>query len=63
MIRLSADLTLEEIGREVGVAVSTVYRWENDERVPRGKPALRYARLLEELAKRQRPRSRKAPAA
>jgi transcriptional regulator with XRE-family HTH domain len=59
MIRLSAGLTLEEVGREVGAAVSTVWRWENGERRPVGPPALRYARMLNDLVARHEPRRRR----
>jgi transcriptional regulator with XRE-family HTH domain len=58
MIRISAGLSLSEVSREVGAAISTIYRWETGERIPRGKAAIRYARLLEELAERQQPRRR-----
>jgi transcriptional regulator with XRE-family HTH domain len=60
MVRLSAGLSLNEVGQEVGASISTVYRWENGERAPRGNAALRYAKLLEELTERQKPRRRSA---
>jgi transcriptional regulator with XRE-family HTH domain len=59
LIRLASGLTLEEVGREIGVSVSTVFRWENGERVPRGEAAARYARLLAALADREKPRRRR----
>jgi transcriptional regulator with XRE-family HTH domain len=49
-IRLAAGVSLPEIARDVGVAHSTVYRWENNLNVPKGEAALRYAALLDELA-------------
>jgi len=48
-VRLTCDITHREIGARCGVAGSTVARWEIGERVPRGRPALRYARLIEAL--------------
>ncbi len=61
LLRLNAGLSLPEVSREVGASLSTVWRWENGERVPRGAAAVRYARLLEELTERQRPRKRGTP--
>jgi DNA-binding transcriptional regulator YiaG len=52
-LRLSAGLSLGEVAREIRVAVPTVLRWETGERRPRGKAALRYGRLLEQLAERE----------
>ncbi len=49
-IRLAAGVSLPEIARDVGVAHSTVYRWENDLNAPKGEPALRYAEVLDELS-------------
>jgi transcriptional regulator with XRE-family HTH domain len=49
-IRLAAGVSLPEVARDVGVAHSTVYRWENNQNVPKGEAALRYAALLDELA-------------
>jgi transcriptional regulator with XRE-family HTH domain len=61
MVRLSAGLSLSEVGEEVGASVSTVFRWENGERAPRGEAALRYGDLLEALAERRHPRRRRGP--
>ena len=59
-VRLAADLSLREVAAQIGVAPSTLSRWENGERRPRGEAALRYAHLLEELGGRnQRRRGRK----
>lgn len=52
-LRISAGLSLGEVARELRVAVPTVLRWETGERKPRGKAALRYAQLLEQLAERE----------
>jgi len=51
-IRIAAGASLPECARVCGVSISTVWRWEQAERRPRGEPAIRYARLLEELARR-----------
>jgi len=48
-IRTEAHLTLPPVASVVGVAVATVWRWEHAERLPTGRPALRYGRLLREL--------------
>jgi len=55
-LRLSAGLSLGEVAREIGVAVPTVFRWERNERRPRGEAGIRYGLLLAALAERQRPR-------
>lgn len=48
-IRLAAGLTLREVGEAVGVAPSTVFRWEAGQRTPRA-AAARYLALLEGIA-------------
>ena len=48
-IRMAAGLSLSEVGSAVGVAESTVFRWEHGERAPRGEAGLRYGELLEAL--------------
>jgi DNA-binding transcriptional regulator YiaG len=48
-IRESADVSLAEIADPVGVARSTIHRWEHGIRRPRGQAAIRYLRVLEEL--------------
>jgi transcriptional regulator with XRE-family HTH domain len=50
-IREAARLTQSDIARSVGVHFSTLSRWESGARLPRGQPALRYAALLDRLAK------------
>jgi len=52
-LRLRAGLSLGEVARELRVAVPTILRWETGERRPRGKAALWYAQLLEQLAARE----------
>jgi len=46
-IRERYELSLRYVGATVGVAVSTVWRWENGDRRPRGGPAAAWANLLD----------------
>jgi transcriptional regulator with XRE-family HTH domain len=55
-LRLAAGLSLREVADDVGVAVSTLWRWENGERRPHGAAAIRYAAVLDALDERTRPR-------
>lgn len=48
-LRVDAGLTLSEVARAVGVTPAAVHLWERGARIPRGKPAVRYARLLLDL--------------
>lgn len=48
-IRLGAAVSLPEVATEVGVATSTIWRWENGRRTPRGDAAERYCDLLDRL--------------
>jgi transcriptional regulator with XRE-family HTH domain len=48
-VRIAAKLSLSDIGDAVGVTPSTVFRWENGQRAPRGEAALRYVALLDRL--------------
>lgn len=48
-IRESHRLTIGEVARASGVDQSTVWRWEQGTRRPRGANALAYADLLESL--------------
>jgi transcriptional regulator with XRE-family HTH domain len=58
-LRLSAQLSLGEVARAIGVGTPTVLRWENGERSPQLSPAvLAYADLLDRLANRAAPRRR-----
>jgi transcriptional regulator with XRE-family HTH domain len=52
--RIAADITLAEIAEVVGVDRSTICRWENGQRVPRGPAALVYGRTLALLERRPR---------
>jgi transcriptional regulator with XRE-family HTH domain len=54
LIRHHAGLSLREVADVVGVDTSTVWRWERDERRPRGDAALRYAALLDRMTKKGR---------
>ena len=49
-IRLGAGLSLTEVAQAVGVSISTVHRWENAERKPTREQAVRYGRLLMDVA-------------
>jgi DNA-binding transcriptional regulator YiaG len=48
-VRVGARLSLADLAREIGVAPSTVCRWEKGSRSPRGLPAIAYGRLLRRL--------------
>jgi transcriptional regulator with XRE-family HTH domain len=50
-IRLSAGLSLAELGARAGVGPSTVFRWERGQRSPHGEAALRYGATLDALHK------------
>jgi len=50
-IRQAAGLSQAEVAAVLGVAQTTVASWETGRRVPRGPAAVRYGRLLEELAR------------
>jgi DNA-binding transcriptional regulator YiaG len=50
-IRQDAHLSQHEVGQVVGVTGAAVSQWERGNRLPRSDPALRYARLLDSLAK------------
>lgn len=51
-VRRAGGQSLREVATVVGVAPSTVLRWERNERSPRGKNALAYGRLLQGLIDR-----------
>ena len=51
-IREAAGLSIREVAAAVGVAPSTVWRWENGAVMPRWEDAQRYARLLQQLRER-----------
>lgn len=48
-IREAANVSATEAARELGVATSTLCRWERGERLPREQAAGRWARLLRRL--------------
>lgn len=48
-IRQAASLSLPELAAEIGIGVSTLWRWEAGQRQPRGDAAERYADLLDRL--------------
>jgi DNA-binding transcriptional regulator YiaG len=50
-IRISAGLSLADVGGAIGVTAATVQRWENGLRKPYGEAALRYGALLQALAR------------
>jgi transcriptional regulator with XRE-family HTH domain len=51
-LRVNNHLTQQLIGDHCGVTATAVSHWESADRTPRGRPALRFARLLNELAAR-----------
>ena len=51
-IRRSAGVSAGEVAEAVGVSSSTVLRWEDGERAPRGEAALRYGAILQGLLRR-----------
>lgn len=51
-LRTAAGLTQRQVGDHCGVTSTAISHWEAGFRVPRGRPALRWARLLSELATR-----------
>ncbi len=48
-VRTRARLSMADVAATLGVGTSTVARWETGRRVPHGKAALRYAKLLDDL--------------
>jgi DNA-binding transcriptional regulator YiaG len=54
-LRVSSGLSQGQVGAACGpVTAAAVSRWELGERLPRTRPALLYARLLDRLAKAER---------
>ena len=51
-IRINAAVSLREIAADIGVAPTSVQRWETAQRAPRGLPAVRYLRVMESLVAR-----------
>ncbi len=50
-LRTAAGLSLADVAEAIGVTPAAVHSWENGKYLPRGEHAVRYARLLEDLAK------------
>jgi transcriptional regulator with XRE-family HTH domain len=50
--RQQAGLSLYDVAAAIGVAAPTVHRWERGHRRPHGQAALRYAALMDALARR-----------
>jgi DNA-binding XRE family transcriptional regulator len=48
-LRQEAGVSRAAVARDVGVDPSTVGRWENGRRLPRGEVGLRYCAVLAEL--------------
>lgn len=48
-VRLDHEISVAEMSSVVGVAPSTISRWETGERTPRGDAALRWADALDAL--------------
>lgn len=48
-IRKAARVSVPEMAETIGCATSTLWRWENAERAPRGAAALRYKRVLDSV--------------
>jgi DNA-binding transcriptional regulator YiaG len=49
-LRVSAGLTLSEVGRLCGVKTQTVHYWEVENRQPRGEAGTRYDALIDKWA-------------
>jgi DNA-binding transcriptional regulator YiaG len=50
-VRQAARVSQSELARNIGVSQASVSRWEAGYRVPRGKAARRYAKVLRALEK------------
>jgi transcriptional regulator with XRE-family HTH domain len=48
-IRVAARLSISEMAAACGVDQSTLWRWEQGKRLPRGEHAVRYADVLDSL--------------
>lgn len=51
-IRRASGVSYREAAREADVSPTTIWRWEHQQRQPRGAAAVRYGRLLQRLAAR-----------
>ncbi|MEU0809545.1 helix-turn-helix transcriptional regulator [Streptomyces sp. NPDC005970] len=54
-LRIAAQLSIGEVAHECGVDQSTIWRWENGVRTPRGKAALAYGEVIDSLRKQGPP--------
>lgn len=54
-LREAAQLSIGEVARACGVDQSTVWRWEQGKRLPRGQTAIRYADVIDSLRKQAPP--------
>ena len=54
-LRVAADLSLAEVADAVGRDKATISRWEHGKVRPRGDAAVRYGRLLAQLAASEDP--------
>jgi len=64
-IRIAAGLSQSEVAATCGVAYATISRWEAATRTPRGRAAIRWARLTARLAEQvaaQQPAEQAVPA-
>lgn len=50
-IRQAAGLSMDQLATAIGVTKPTLWRWEQRKHRPRGIAAVRWARLLEDLAR------------
>lgn len=50
-IRIAALISLDEMAASIGVAASTICKWEAGVNIPRAAVAIRYGRVLKELAR------------
>jgi transcriptional regulator with XRE-family HTH domain len=50
-IRLAADLSIEEVAGASDAGISSVSRWERGLRRPHGAAAIRWARVMDEIAR------------
>ncbi|PKQ22322.1 MAG: hypothetical protein CVT65_13970 [Actinobacteria bacterium HGW-Actinobacteria-5] len=54
--RQAAGLSLREVAAAVGISPTTLWRWEKGQRTPRGRAAIAWACLLDELGRKVRTR-------
>lgn len=48
-LRVASHLSINEVADACKVDQSTIWRWENGRRIPRGTAALRYAEFIDAL--------------